>query len=411
MQDRPDAIPTSPPRGRRHAVDVILPRFCGLEAGGASTTLDLNSAKDRLDVLVLANSAAFPIEVVRPSRTERCHQPAASRSAVDRVLSQSLDASRHGPEFDASILFYLGLISGAVRSFRWTGVDVDDLRQIAALGILEAAERFDPRERELFAPYASYYMWRACTEYVPEHLTTIRVPPRSYWKAQRLVATGPSLTDDASLEPRAATPRQAAPTEAPEAAVDVQPASATAVASPQGPHEGAPSAASPAPSDPTNPPSTSEEALGKAPQRHRPPIRRVRRSSLAAAKRALRTASLDAPEVHGWRFALSVPSEDPSALEGLISAELREDVPRAFAALSRTQRTILRARFGLAGSEKTLVRLGRERGCSRESIRQYAVAAIRQLQLSLWRWDDSRELGSRATGVRANARRPAGLGT
>ena len=69
--------------------------------------------------------------------------------------------------------------------FAHPGLDFDDLRQAATLGLMRAAEKFDPGRGAAFSTLAWWWMRSAIQQEVMGNRTTIRVP------AHRPVGDGP----------------------------------------------------------------------------------------------------------------------------------------------------------------------------------------------------------------------------
>lgn len=70
----------------------------------------------------------------------------------------------------------LALASWMADRYAWTGLDFDDLRQAAHLGLMEAAERFDPDRGSAFSTYAYHWMRSSIGAEIAATRSTIRVP-------------------------------------------------------------------------------------------------------------------------------------------------------------------------------------------------------------------------------------------
>lgn len=79
----------------------------------------------------------------------------------------------------------LGLAAWMASRFAYPSLDFDDLRQAALLGLMKAAEKFDPRRGVAFSTLAWWWMRSAIQQEVMGTRTTIRVP------AHRPVGDGP----------------------------------------------------------------------------------------------------------------------------------------------------------------------------------------------------------------------------
>jgi RNA polymerase sigma factor (sigma-70 family) len=77
---------------------------------------------------------------------------------------------------------YSGLVESVIqrswfRCFRAaSGFDLDDLRQVARLGVIRAMERFDPSRRVRFSTYARYWIRHHVNRLIANQLSQIRVP-------------------------------------------------------------------------------------------------------------------------------------------------------------------------------------------------------------------------------------------
>jgi RNA polymerase primary sigma factor len=70
----------------------------------------------------------------------------------------------------------LHLVVTIAREFRGRGLELDDLRGEGTLGLIRAAERFDPRFGTRFSSYATYWVREAIRSAVMNTAATIRLP-------------------------------------------------------------------------------------------------------------------------------------------------------------------------------------------------------------------------------------------
>lgn len=77
------------------------------------------------------------------------------------------------------------LASWAARRYMWSGLDFDDLRQAALLGLHRAARRFDPERGATFSTVAAWYMFAELRREVAGNRGLARMP------ADRLAEAGP----------------------------------------------------------------------------------------------------------------------------------------------------------------------------------------------------------------------------
>jgi len=110
--------------------------------------------------------------------------------------------------FDEFVLFHQKLAKKASRMLvRWVGLDAEDAEQIAMLGVIEAARRFDPAKGFQFSTYASYWIRQKCQRHGVTEGLLIRFPPYIFWPAYkfefehwRLLATHGNNLRDEQLE-------------------------------------------------------------------------------------------------------------------------------------------------------------------------------------------------------------------
>lgn len=74
----------------------------------------------------------------------------------------------------------------ATRWHRGLGLDLEDAEQIAAIGLIQAAERFRPDRGILFSTYAYYWIRQALQRYGPDQVMHIRVPAHVYQECRAL---------------------------------------------------------------------------------------------------------------------------------------------------------------------------------------------------------------------------------
>jgi RNA polymerase sigma-B factor len=76
------------------------------------------------------------------------------------------------------VLAHLHLVDPFVRRYAMRGVPTDDLRQIAYLGLVQAAERFDPERGQSFEAFAAVTVVGTIKRYFRDRTWTVR-PPRA----------------------------------------------------------------------------------------------------------------------------------------------------------------------------------------------------------------------------------------
>jgi len=93
---------------------------------------------------------------------------------------------------------YLPLASGAARRFARRGVEREDLAQVAALAIVRAVDRRDPRRSEQLTAYVSRSVEGELRRHLRDRAASVRVPraARSDETASRWTAEVPLPLDD-----------------------------------------------------------------------------------------------------------------------------------------------------------------------------------------------------------------------
>lgn len=110
------------------------------------------------------------------------------------------------PAFHRFVEFHLPYARWGAKEWRrhFHGVDEEDREQIAAIGLLEAARRFEPAHGYQFSTYAYYWVRQACQRHGPECAHLIRIPPHVLWQCASVRARVHRLSnhggDDAVIE-------------------------------------------------------------------------------------------------------------------------------------------------------------------------------------------------------------------
>lgn len=225
----------------------------------------------------------------------------------------------------------LRLVIFVAKRFMGRGLSLGDLIEEGNLGLIRAAEKFQPAKGFRFSTYATWWIRQAVQRGLANHAASVRLPVHIAEAVGRLARERERLTTRLGREPREAELAQ---------------------------------------------------ALKVRPERIREWLR--------ASRQAL---SLDAPmddEDGGKRFVDLLQDSregapDQSTLDGLENRELR----RWVAKLKPKEQAVLKARFGLDGDiPRTLEQTGVLLGLTRERIRQIEQTALQRLRL--WSRDAER---------------------
>lgn len=110
-------------------------------------------------------------------RGDKPTQTATEAVASRRDSPEQVDATF--PDTATSLtISHLWLADAVARRFQGRGQDLDDLRQVARCGLLEAARRYDPTYGA-FAPFATSTMTGMIKRYFRDHAWTVRPPRRT----------------------------------------------------------------------------------------------------------------------------------------------------------------------------------------------------------------------------------------
>jgi len=216
----------------------------------------------------------------------------------------------------------LRLVVAVARRHRERGVAFLDLVQDGNLGLIRAAQKFDPERGFRFSTYAVWWIEQAMIRSVQKGSRTIRVPSHVYERQVRVRHAAAALRGRAAEEPDAETLAR-------EAGLPVAEVQAA------------------------------QDALG--PQ-----------------------ASLDDPLPGSEDLTWADVATDPGAddpVRGIARGEARRALGRGLSRLAARERRVVRARFGLDGdAPRTLESIGRELGLSRERVRQIEAGALEKLR-------------------------------
>ncbi|WP_030789760.1 RNA polymerase sigma factor SigF [Streptomyces sp. NRRL S-920] len=125
------------------------------------------------------STALPPRNTAAPARSTRhSHDDAPDTTeAFERLLDLE-----EGPERDALrqeiVQAWLPMAQRLAGRFRNRGESLDDLRQVAALGLVKAVDRYDPRRGTAFESYAVPTVTGEIKRHFRDHMWTLHVPRR-----------------------------------------------------------------------------------------------------------------------------------------------------------------------------------------------------------------------------------------
>lgn len=227
--------------------------------------------------------------------------------------------------FREFVQFHLPMAAwGAKRWKRYMGgLDDEDAIQIAAIGLIEGARRFDRSRGTQFSTYAYHWIRQACQRYGPVCSQFIRFPPHVlpgcravHGHVQRLLVERGS---DAVLSYLA-------------------------------------------------------HMACESPTLYD----RYRRYALATAIQSLSDA-----RDPGWIQARLIVDQEPSPLQTIEREAMQPAIEAAFSVLSKQDAKVIRLRYGFDGDPQTLEQIAQECGLTRERIRQRLEQAEERLRSGL----------------------------
>ena len=219
----------------------------------------------------------------------------------------------------------LRFVVNIARQYQHRGIPLADLVSEGNIGLLKAAEKFDPERGFHFTTYAVWWIRQAILKALEASSRTIRLPAHAAGIVERIGWARTELSERLSREPSV--------------------------------HEIA-------------------TFLDLPPQRV---------TELLAVSREL--LSFEAPAFDdGTAAQLGDAVRDPGRLpeEEAMAGVLKADINHVLDSLSQRESDILQSRFGLNGRKRlTLTELGRRYRLTKERVRQIEKRALQQLQVSL----------------------------
>jgi RNA polymerase primary sigma factor len=269
-------------------------------------------------------SAAEEVALARALATGR----RASQRLLDELIVEPVERRRLEREISKGdeareklVRFNLRLALSIARRYAGRGLPLEDLMQEGTLGLLRAAERYNPDLGHRFSTYATWWIRQAVRRALVEQGRSVRLPEHLVGLLGRLQRA--MLTIEQA---------QGRPATAAELAVAL------------------------------------ETTVDKVE---------------AALKASLMPASLDAPVTEdGATLAEVVADDGPTAGEVAEERALRVAVREALSKLTDRERLVIELRHGLDGKPpRTLAEVGEALHISRERARQLEAQALRKLRL------------------------------
>lgn len=234
--------------------------------------------------------------------------------------------------FDRFCEFHLRLAKRASRMLgHWFVMDEDDAFQIACIGLVQAAKRFDPTRGFQFSTYASFWFRQCCQRLGPDAALFIRFPHDIVWKLYRLQFTETRLL--------------------------------------------------------------AAYGMPSARERHYRACKakRVRVRDWITYERVRRIQTFSDLERSDWDSLHAIKDSRRSPIERLALQELQSAVLTGIARLNQREQIVLHCRYGIGCAEHTLEEVAAVYGVTRERIRQIQARAEQKLQVFLSQLDPDQD--------------------
>ena len=126
--------------------------------------------------------------------------PPTRRGADDAALFARYQRDRDAAGREAIVARYLPLACHLARGYRGRG-DIDDLNQVASIGLLKAIERYDPDRGLAFSSFAVPTILGELRRYFRDYGWAVRVPRDLQERKQRLDSVTEELTAQLGRSP------------------------------------------------------------------------------------------------------------------------------------------------------------------------------------------------------------------
>ena len=276
----------------------------------------MNQKLELTEAIVPNDHSAFRLYVREVGQTPLL-KPGEERELAKRIQKGDAEAREH------MIKANLRLVVKIARDYEGLGVPLLDLISEGNIGLMKAADRFDPNKGAKFSTYAAFWIKQGIRRALDNQAKTIRLPSHVVERLAILQRASTKLTEELGREP-------------------------------------------------------SDEELAAETGLSERKVKQYRRASATPA-------SLDASigdENDSNKIADVVADEKATLPSDELSASMDLDLMNEMlGSLNEREVNILRRRYGLDGEqEKTLEQIGDDYGLTRERIRQIENAALKKLR-------------------------------
>ncbi|HET9381994.1 MAG TPA: RNA polymerase sigma factor SigF [Streptomyces sp.] len=142
--------------------------------------MDTPTSRPGTDTLTTSTSPAAPTTPPAepsPATTRRRHDDAPDTAALFARLAAAPDGPERDALRDELVTAWLPMAHRIAGRFRDRGESIEDLRQVAALGLVKAVDRFDP-SRGAFESYAVPTITGEVKRHFRDRMWALRVPRR-----------------------------------------------------------------------------------------------------------------------------------------------------------------------------------------------------------------------------------------
>ena len=150
------------------------------------------------DVATASPAAAVAAEAwLRP----RVETSPSQRAREERMLFARVAADGDGRARDALVERYMPLARSLARRYQRAGDPLDDLLQVASVGLIKAIDRFDPAREIAFSSYAVPTILGEIKRYFRDCTWSVRMPRDLQELALRVDRAVPKLAEDLRRQP------------------------------------------------------------------------------------------------------------------------------------------------------------------------------------------------------------------